>query len=1469
MPALDRFTPATRSWFETSFAAPTTAQEQGWEAIATGAHTLIHAPTGSGKTLAAFLWSLDRLFSEDLPADPQRCRVLYVSPMKALAYDIERNLRSPLRGIAHAAERRGERLTPLTTAMRTGDTPPAERRAMHRRPPDILITTPESLYLLLTSAAASVLTPVRWVIVDEIHSLAGSKRGAHLSLSLERLEEITRRPPQRIGLSATQRPLERIAEFLGGGVAGAAEEPSGDAPGPWTPRPVTIVDAPRDRAFEIEIVVPLEDMTSPDTTDEAGHPTRSIWPSVYPAILDMVQRHRSTIVFSNSRGIVERLAGALNELAGEEIARAHHGSLSREQRVIIEDGLKSGALRCVVATSTLELGIDMDAVDLVILVESPGTVARGLQRVGRAGHQVGSPSRARVFPKHRGDLLESAVIVDRMHQGLIEETAIPDHPLDVLAQQIVASVAVEDRDVEGLFAMARRAAPYRRLPRSAYEAVLDMLSGRFPSDDFAELRPRVVWDRLEGTLRARGNARLLAVTNAGTIPDRGLYPAVLPEGGRVGELDEEWVYESRVGDVFVLGSSSWKVIEITPDRVVVAPAPGERSARAPFWHGDGPGRPAETGRAIGEFVREIGAMDRAAALALLTSRYRLEPMAATNLVAYFDAEVEATGTLPTDRSIVVERYRDEIGDWRLVVLSPFGARIHAPWAMAVQRRLREDLGVATEAVWSDDGIIIRFPDSDTPPDPLVVALEPDEVERLVVDEVAASTLFAGRFREAAGRALLLPRRRPGRRTPLWLQRRKSESLLGVAGRFPSFPIVLETYREILQDHFDLPALRALLAEIAARRVRVTSVDTLGPSPFATSLSFDFVASFMYDYDAPPAERRAMALTIDQTLLRELLGEPAMRDLLDPEAIAAVEADLQRLTSERRVGGDDATADLLRHLGPLTTDGVVARSLDTDAESTLTRLERERRVIRVTLHGEPHWAAIEDAGRLRDGLGAAIPRGIPAAHLDPGAEPIADLVSRYARTHGPFTADQAARDLGLPRAVLANALAGLETRGTVTRGAIRPGGDALEWVAVEVLQRMRRRSLAMLRSSIEAVDHPAFARFTFDWQGIRPHGAATHGGPDRLLESIRRLQGATIPASILESDVLSARLDYSPDLLDALTSTGEVVWIGRGPLGGRDGRVALYLRDRVAALLTDTGIERPSGEAHERIRRHLADRGASFFRDLYVAAGGGDPESVLDSLWDLVWAGEVTNDTMAPLRAFLWGRARKPQGRRPTLPSASAPPAGTGRWYLTAELLAAVSPTESAAMRVDQLLDRHGILVRDTALAESLPGGFAGAYPILTALEDVGRVRRGYFVEGLGGTQFAAAGAVERLRTATDHPGEAVVIAAADPANPLGSAIPWPDHAGRPSRAAGAFVVFVGGRPTAFVERGGRSILGFGADPGDLTAAATALAELASRRLRRMVVTTVDGQPSGTTALGAALVAAGFRDSYRGLTAPNR
>ena len=1454
--ALDGFSDATKTWFASAFVAPTAAQVDGWPAIASGNHTLIHAPTGSGKTLAAFLWALDRLGQEPTPPERERCRVLYISPLKALAHDIDRNLRTPLAGIRLAAQRLGVESPEISTGMRTGDTPQRDRQAMLRHPPDILITTPESLYLMLTSRAREILASVRWVIIDEIHSIAGSKRGTHLAISLERLAAITDVEPQRIGLSATQRPLEDIAAFLGGGI------PDGDR---WTPRPVNIVDAPRDKALDIEIVVPVADMTKPELTvapdgDDPENPARrSIWPAVYPRLLDLLAEHRSTIFFVNSRGLAERLAAELNRLADDEVVRSHHGSVSREQRIEIEDRLKSGDLRGVVATSTLELGIDMAAVDLVVLVESPSSVASGLQRVGRAGHQVGAPSVAKVFPKHRGDLLETAVVVERMYAGAIEETSIPQNPLDVLAQQIVAIAADATVAVDDLYDLVRRSMPYRDLGRGVFDSVLDMLAGRYPSDEFAELRPRIIWDRVAGTIEGRRNARMLAVTNPGTIPDRGLYRVVLPDGGRVGELDEEMVYESRPGDTIVLGTSSWRVDDITHDQVVVSPAPASSNARLPFWHGDAPGRPLELGRAVGAFIRTIGGMDQQTAINTLIEQYRLDPWAASNLAGFIEEERAATGVLPTDRTIVVERFRDEIGDWRVAVLTPFGARVHAPWALAARHRYRERHGTAVDMIWADDGILFRFPDVDEPPDTQELLIEPEEIEETLLAEVADSALFASRFREAAARSLLLPKRRPGTRTPLWQQRRRAASLLEVAKKHGTFPVVLETYREVLQDHFDLPALNEVLSDVSRRRTRVAQVDLAGPSPFASSLTFDFVAAFMYEYDAPVAERRAMALTLDRSLLAELLGEPAFRDLLDAEVIGSVEDELQHRSDERRARSQDGLHDLLRDLGPLPAGEIAERTTSPgDAAAWLASLEQSGRIIAVTISGEPRFAAIEDASRLRDAVGVAIPQSVPQAFLDPVSDPTGDVVARYARTHGPFAASDAAASVGLPIGVVDEVLRRLEAENRVAGGAYRPGGREHEWVDVEVLRRIRRRSLAVLRSEVEAVEPSALGRFVPAWQqiGLRRSGA------DHIDQIVGQLRGAAVPASILESDVLADRSATAG--IDSLLASGDLVWVGRGPLGARDGRIALYPRQQVPLLLSQVPEELPDGPLHQVIRTRLDDHGASFFADLYQASGGGNPDDVLDALWDLVWSGEVTNDTLAPVRAFVSGRSRARTNRRTPLASA-APPAATGRWYRTSELEGATPSTEARATALaEMLLDRHGIVTRGLALAEGIVGGFSTLYPVFSAMEDAGRVRRGYFIEGLGGAQFGHPGAIDRLRSTTDT--GIMVMAAADPANPYGAAIGWPDHhASRPARRAGAHVVLSDGALVAYVERGGRSALAFTDDPATF---ATALAAVAPRH-RRMTLERIDGDSASGSRWGDPLATEGFVRGYKGLTFESR
>jgi ATP-dependent Lhr-like helicase len=1466
--SLDRFSPPVRSWFDATFASPTPAQVRGWPAIADGSHTLILAPTGSGKTLAAFLWTLDRLAAEPAPAPAERCRVLYVSPLRALAVDVEKNLRSPLTGIALAAERLGTAFHAPTVAIRTGDTPANARRRIATRPPDVLITTPESLYLMLTSRTREILRSVRWVIVDEIHALAGTKRGAHLALSLERLEAIARRSPQRIGLSATQRPLEVIARFLGG------QNEAG-------PRPVTIVDAGHHKPMEIEVVVPVPDLSELSAVPEPVTPARitdaeagagagsarSIWPAIHPRLLELIRAHRSTIVFVNARRLAERLAARLNELAGEPLVAAHHGSIAREQRLEIEDRLKRGAVRAIVATSSLELGIDMGAVDLVVQVESPGSVSRGLQRIGRAGHRVGEPSRAKIFPKYRGDLLEAAVVVRRMLTGLIEETRYPRTPLDVLAQQIVAMTALDEWTVDELARVVRRAANFADLSDELLRAVLDLLSGRYPSDEFAGLRPRIVWDRRTDVVRAREGAGRLAIASGGTIPDRGLFGVFTQDGRRVGELDEEMVYESRRGEVFLLGATAWRIDDITFDRVIVTPAPGE-VGKMPFWKGDKPGRPIELGRAMGAIPRELASTPPDRAAARLRDEFGLDRLAADNLVAYLEDQRDAAGAVPDDRTILVERFRDEIGDFRVCLLTPFGGRVHAPWAMAIQSRLAERSGVDVQVLWSDDGIVIRLPESEERIPTEDLLFDPEDVEELILRQLPATALFTSAFREAAARALLLPRRSPGRRTPLWQQRQRGADLLQVAARHPTFPILLEATRECLQDVFDLPALKVVLGEVRARRIRVVPVDTDRASPFAQSLLFGWIAVYMYEDDAPLAERRAAALALDRELLRDLLGAEDLRDLIDPAALADLELELQHLAEGRRARGPDDAHDLLRRLGDLSADEIRARSV-ADPGPWLDALERDGRTIVVRVAGEERLVAVEDAARYRDALGAPLPPGVPAVFTEPVVRPLVGMVARYARAHGPFRAPEVAGRLGVTTDRVLAALEELEGEGTVVLGEFRPGGMEREWCDVEVLRSLRRRSLAALRREVEPVDASALARFLPEWQAV----GSPRSGPNALVETIEQLQGASIHASILEGDVLTSRVQgYRPAALDGLCASGDIVWMGVGGVGADDGRITLAFRDRLRLVAPSPPEERPQGPLHEAIREHLRSRGASFWPELIAAAGVSDERAVLSVLWDLVWSGEVTNDTLAPLRAFLGGRSRssRPASRpRPGSLRRSGPPAAAGRWSLVEPLLEpAASPTEASFARATQLLERHGVLTREAVLGEGAPGGYAAVYAILRALEESGKTRRGYFVDGLGAAQFAVPGAVDRLRELRESPargrGRTLVLAAADPAQPYGAAIPWPTSEGRPARVAGAYLVLADGVPVAFLERGARSALTFD-EAVSVPDWPDALASLVKDgRLRRIELTRIDGEPAGASPFAGALRDVGFVDGYRGL-----
>ncbi len=1520
---MTRFSPATQAWLEGAFDAPTPAQDGAWDAIARGEHTLVVAPTGSGKTLAAFLSALDRLAALPMPDDPKRrCRVLYVSPLKALAVDVERNLRSPLAGIRQAAARLRLPEPDVTVAMRSGDTPADERRAFARTPADILITTPESLFLLLTSAARESLRGIDTVIIDEVHAVCSTKRGSHLALTLERLDALLDQPAQRIGLSATVRPVDEVATFLAGG------------------RPVTVVQPPIEKTFDLQVVVPIEDMSNlGELTEDLSGPAAgagnraSIWPHVEERVLDLIEQHRSTIVFANSRRLAERLTARLNELASERagmqrlddtppaqlmaqsgagapaeqvvIARAHHGSVSREQRALVEEDLKAGRLPAVVATSSLELGIDMGAVDLVVQVESPPSVASGLQRVGRAGHQVGAVSRGVIFPKFRGDLLECAVVAERMRDGAIESMRYPRNPLDVLAQQIVAIVALEPVNIDDIEALVHRAAPFAGLPRSALEATLDMLAGRYPSDAFAELRPRLIWDRVTGELTARRGAQRLAVTSGGTIPDRGLFGVFLASGDgpgrRVGELDEEMVYESRVGDVFLLGSSSWRIEDITHDRVLVTPAPGQ-IGRMPFWKGDSPGRPVELGRALGAFLREVAESGPAEARAR-AQRAGLDEWGADNLIAYLAEQREATRHLPDDRTVLVERFRDELGDWRLVVHSPFGAPVNAPWALAIGARLRERFGLDVSSMHSDDGIVLRLPDTDGEvPGADLAIFEADELEAMITSELGGSALFASRFRECAARSLLLPRRDPRRRTPLWQQRQRANQLLQVASEFGEFPVVLEAMRECLQDVYDVPGLIGLMRDLSSRRVKLVEVETPSASPFARSLLFGYVGMFLYEGDAPLAERRAQALSLDSAMLAELLGATELRELLDADALAEVEREVARLAPDRHANGPDGVHDLLRAVGDLTTDEAIARGA---SAADLAALEESRRAIRVRIAGEQRWLAIEDAGRVRDALGAAVPVGVPEAFTEPVKDPLGDLVSRFARTHGPFhPADVAAR-LGLGVAVVATALARLATAGRLVQGEFRPDGVGTEWCDAEVLRMVRRRSLAALRKEVEPVPPDALARFIPSWQGI---GARSSRGVDGVLRAVEQLAGVPVPASALESLILPARVaDYAPTMLDELTLAGEVVWTGAGALAGNDGWVALAPAEVAPLLLPPlepvdglaASLLSALGPGSAMFFRALAERVADACDDAAsnnaASNNAASDDDVSAAVWELIWAGALTNDTLAPLRARLDGSARTAHARRPRaprtrygrygglagIPTTAASRSGvpytmSGRW----SALAArdVDPTRRALAAADTLLDRYGLVTRGSVAAERISGGFAGVYPVLKAAEESGRARRGYFVDGLGAAQFALPGAVDRLRgqarpSDVRDPAPALVLAATDPANPFGAALPWPtapapEGGGRghqPARKAGALVVLLDGSCVLYVERGGRSLLSFTDDTAVLQPAADALA-LAVRdgALGKLAVERADGVPIVASPLGDALASAGFRPTPRGL-----
>ena len=1559
--ALSLFHPITAQWFRAVFEAPTPPQIEGWPAIARGESTLILAPTGTGKTLTAFLWCLDKLLLR--PAAAAGCRVVYISPLKALATDVERNLRSPLTGIANMASRNGVTVRTPEISIRTGDTSPKERARFRKHPGDILITTPESLYLLLTSEAGESLRSVETVIVDEIHALVPSKRGAHLAVSLERLEALTGRRLQRIGLSATQRPLEEVARFLGGadasqqvlthevsalpqvstdgaGASGALMEVAGEGsieedsrkdalPGGVRYRPVTIVNAGAKKVLELKVEVPVEDMArlgeiqeQPSGPASQGPKRTSIWQSIHPRLLEIIRGRTSTLIFVNARRVAERLAGALNDLAGEQIARAHHGSLAAPQRSEIEELLKAGRIKALVATSSLELGIDMGAVDLVIQIEAPPSVASGMQRIGRAGHQVGAPSAGIIFPKYRADLVACAAVTRAMHEGHVESTRFLRNPLDVLAQQMVAVIAhppLDPVDAERrsqreseeaqspgigygrLLALMRGAAPYAGLSQAVFDGVLDMLAGRYPSDEFAELRPRVTWDRTRDWITPRSGVKKIAILNGGTIPDRGTYGVFLAgthaKPVRVGELDEEMVFEQRTGDTFVLGASTWRVEEITHDRVLVSPAPGD-PGKMPFWHGDQAGRPLEFGRRIGALVRELREMPRSVAITRLTAEHDLEVGAAENLLRYLADQELSSVHVPDDRNIVVERVRDELGDWRMCVLTPFGSRIHAPWAMAVTAKIRANAGPEIETMWSEDGFVLRFPESDDPPSVDQLLLEPAEAAELVLRQLGSTALFAAKFRESASRALLLPRRRADGRTPLWQQRKRAYDLLSVASRYASFPILLEAYRECLRDVFDMPALMETLRLVSNRTLRVHTVDSRTQSPFAAALLFSYVANYIYDGDAPLAERRAQALSIDQDQLRELMGDADLRELLDLSAIEETEEQLQCTVETYRARTMDGVHDLLLRLGDLSRDELRLRCSTDEIAGSADKLIRARRVIEVQIAGAKRLLAVEDAGRYRDALGVPLPPGLPTAFLLPVHGALLDLIRRYARTHGPFTTREVVARLDLSTESVEAALQQLVQIGRVQEGGFRPGGLHREWVDVEVLRSIRRKSLAKLRKEIEPVEQKTLARLLTRWGGV----VQPRRGLDALLDVIENLQGAPLPASILESEILPARiLGYKSTDLDALVAAGEVVWCGLEAIGERDGRVSLYLTEKLDALWPpdQSGSAGDLSEKEATIIAHLDAHGASFFQNLHDALGGGYPGETLDALWSLVWRGKVTNDGLAALRAYCdrpsaaGSRNGKPQRRIHAQAGfrsrRTTPPTAQGRWALQGAAFSKNRTTPAHATEwshavAQQLLTRYGVVFRETAHAEGLPGGFSAIYDVMKALEESGRIRRGYFAADLGATQFAMPAAVDVLRTlratSPDDAPEMLQLAATDPANPYGALMKWPaapDSASSLTRSVGARVILGDGALVVYMRRGNPHIQVFlPEEEPQRSKVARALGEFLVRRVQQaasaeggaalrtgMLISSINGVPVAEHPLARYLLDVGFQAAPMG------
>jgi ATP-dependent helicase Lhr and Lhr-like helicase len=1476
---LDLFHPVVRRWFETTYGSPTPPQQQGWPSIAAGNNTLILAPTGSGKTLAAFLWAINHLVEQRLADDVRTgVRILYVSPLKALNNDIHRNLEEPLESITRAALEAGTAIPPITSAVRTGDTPASRRAAMIRKPPDILITTPESLYLMLTSARSRpMFETVRYVIVDEIHSVCSNKRGVHLSVSLERLQEVARQDLVRIGLSATQRPLERIAAYLGGCENGKS-------------RPVTIVDAGGKKQMDLRV-----ECAVPDMGRMAGD---SAWDDVFRHLLELIGSHRNTLIFVNNRRLAERVAATLNRMiAGESTpppdagpgagigptnqyavprhvpapkpgipdVQAYHGSMSRDAREAMEEDLKAGRTRALVATSALELGIDIGSIDLVIQVQSPKSIARGLQRVGRSGHLISATSKGRIFPTFREDLVEAAVVARAMEDHRIEETRIPRNCLDILAQQIVAMVSVEERDVDGLYELVRRSECYRDLPRTHFDGVVAMLAGRYDRDDLRGLSATVSWDRVNNVLRALPGSAKLAVTSGGAITDKGYFGVYLADGTtKVGEVDEEFVYETRTGDTFLLGTQVWRVEGIDPARLTVSPAPGE-PARMPFWRGEGLGRSFELGAGVGAFRRTLGeAIDRPDVMARLMNEYPIDHRSAWNLVEYFRRQKESTSAMPHDRLLLLEGFRDEIGDPRLVLHSSYGRRVNALLGLILSKRIVERIGAEPQVLSNDNAVLIRCPDVEELPLNLLDGLTVEEARDCVLDQVLQSPLFGGLFRQNAARALMMPRALPGKRTPLWLQRLRAKDLLQVARRYDDFPIVMETIRETLEDALDFDHCLELVGKLASGEIRTASVVTETPSPFAAAVLFDFIAVYMYEWDQPRGDAAGRFVGVNRGLLNELVDQSASTRSLRSDAVAEVESRLQHTADGTRARSPEELMEILLQLGDLSTEEVRLRCQG-DAENFLGRLASDGRAAAVSLGSARRWIAGEER-RLFESL--------------PAPETLRVLFLRYAATHGPVRSSTFAHRYGIPGESASRTAGDLEQEGKLVRGKFTGTSAEDEYCARDVLRHIHRRGVAILRHEITPCPLSEFHRFLLDWQGV---GKSGHTVGDTLTQ----LQGYPAQPDLWLREIIRLRHPESlpdPSLMGGNRNGG--TWVGTPA-----GRLMFVERGSGSVLLP------PSGEADEqrlstpaaRILRLLREQGASFFAD--IREGTGLSLHALNrGISELLWNGWVTNDEFAEIlgvqplhrgdddQPIEPVRIIAPPGSRERLrltrkvrAAIRNAPGWNGRWSLTrtsALMGDAAKPEEQALRQAHILLQRYGVLTRDVVARENLLP-WRDLAPALHLLEFRGEIRRGYFVEGLSGIQYAHPDAAELLRSSRSagrRETDIVLLNALDPAAPFTPAGPAAaDAAGwlKISRHPGNYIALADGLPFVAFSSNGSRITTLGNPPAESIRAALArFVELLRlppgiRPFREIVVEYCDDARAADSPLAGALRSLGF------------